>query len=83
MNFQKQMKMVGHQNVGIKIEGVTLTDNSQRFQKRFVVGLPKKDPLPVISTRYDMIEQSFCMNPRMAGHEPQISKVTRVRQVWH
>lgn len=69
------MEMVGHQDVGIKVKQVAFTDNSQCFQKGFIIRLTDKDLLPIVAAGSDMIEQSFSVHSGMARHGKEIPEL--------
>src|SRR4029450_2265101 len=75
LDFQEQMEVVRHQNVGVEVKRITLSHHRQTVEKRFVVAVLKKYLAPVVASGHHVIEQSSCMDSGMSGHKALISKL--------
>src|SRR4029450_1480266 len=75
LDFQEQMEVVRHQNVGVEVKRITLSHHRQTVEKRFVVAVLKKYLAPVVASGHHVIEQSLCMDSGMSGHKALISKL--------
>ena len=62
------MEMIRHQNIGVEIKRIALTNDAQGSQKCLVVALSKKYLLPIIAARHHVVEQTFSVDSGMAGH---------------
>jgi hypothetical protein len=70
---QDQVPMIGHQDVGVKLDRVLLQSLSKDAQERLVVLVFVKDRLPSITTIQGMVNPSGFINsllPRHGRHSP-------------
>jgi hypothetical protein len=81
MDFQQQVEVVRHQDIGVERERVALTHSPKGFNECLIVTLPAENLLAVIATGHHVVKQSVGMNSRVTRHRLSLPEVNRLRQV--
>ena len=67
------MEVVRHQGIGAERERVALAHDPKPLDECLISTFADKYLLPIITTRYYVVEQSFGVDSRMARHRFQLS----------
>jgi len=72
--LQKEVKVILHQRIGIKMEGVSGLVFGEICKEGLQIFVVEKYILPLISPRNDVIQSSWKMDPRFPSYSISISK---------
>ena len=61
-------RMIAHQHPRMHKPAMASADLLQPVQKRLVVLLPHKNPLPAVTTRHDVANSACILKPRWPSH---------------
>ena len=73
LDFEQEMNVGGHKDIGVEEEGITLLVLFQEPQIEFVILSGFENLCALIPPRDDVIKSSFKMNPRLPCHEKLLS----------
>ena len=60
--------MIAHQHPRMHSPAMASADPLQSVQKRFVILLPHKNPLPAVTTRHDVVNSTCILKSRWPCH---------------
>jgi hypothetical protein len=72
------MEVVWHQDIGIKKKGMPLAGGLECIQEALVVRPPQEDPLAIIASSHQMVEQSGGVDAGMARHGRSIPELVKL-----